>query len=132
MPLLSDTQDIRGLSRMVHAIDSMTSRATTVGVVGGAVIAGLVALTVMGFSSSAQSVFSAVIAAVTVAMVFVIQHTQNRQQLALQIKLDELLRAIPQADDRFVHVEASAEEELEALEHRHVETHAAVRGRPKR
>ena len=81
----------------------------------------------MGFSSSAQSVFSAVIAAVTVVMVFVIQHTQNRQQLALQIKLDELLRAMPQADDRFVHVEASAEEELVALEHRHVETHAAVR-----
>ena len=60
-------------------------------------------------------------------MVFVIQHTQSRQQLALQIKLDELLRALPQADDRFVHVEASTEEELEALEHRHVETHAAVR-----
>ena len=60
-------------------------------------------------------------------MVFVIQHTQGRQQLALQIKLDELMRALPQADDRFVHDEASTEEGLEALEHRHVETHAAVR-----
>jgi len=47
--------------------------------------------------------------------------------MALQIKLDELVRALPQADDRFVHVEASNDEELLELEHRHVETHSAIR-----
>jgi low affinity Fe/Cu permease len=126
MPL-TDANDIRGFSRMVHAVDSMTSKASTVGIVVALVAVGLVALAITGLSNSAQSVFATVIAAVTVVMVFVIQHTQNRQQLALQIKLDELLRAIPQADDRFVHVEASTAEELEALEHRHIETHNAVR-----
>ncbi len=94
-----------------------------VALVAGAL--GVVAIT--GFSSSVQLVFTTIVAAVTAVMVFVIQHTQSRQQLALQIKLDELLRAMPQADDRFVHVEASAEEELLELEHRHVETHAAIR-----
>jgi low affinity Fe/Cu permease len=127
MPLVSDTNDIHGFSRTVHTVDSMTSRAITVAVVAALVAAGLVTLAIVGLSNTAQSVFTTLIAAVTVVMVFVIQHTQSRQQLALQIKIDELLRAIPQADDRFVHVEASAAEELEALEHRHVETHAAVR-----
>jgi low affinity Fe/Cu permease len=126
MPLSTDA-DIRGFSRVVHTVDSLTSRAMTVAVVVVLVAVALVAVVVTGISSTAQSVFTTVIAGVTVVMVFVIQHTQSRQQLALQIKLDELLRALPQADDRFVHVEASADEELEALEHRHVETHAAVR-----
>ncbi len=126
MPLSPDA-DIRGFSRVVHTIDSVTSRAVTVAVVTLLVAAALVAVAATGASSAVESGFTIVVAAVTVVMVFVIQHTQSRQQLTLQIKLDELLRALPQADDRFVHVEASADEELEALEHRHLETHAAIR-----
>ena len=38
-------------------------------------------------------------------MVFIIQNTQNRDAKAMQLKLDELLRAVPQAREAFMDVE---------------------------
>ena len=60
-------------------------------------------------------------------MVFTIQHTQSREQAATQLKLDELIRALPGADDHLVHVEAGADAELADIEQRHLEHHRAVR-----
>ena len=71
--------------------------------------------------------FESVSSAVTLAMVFVIQHTQHRSQQATQLKLDELIRSLPQADDRVVRVEASSEAEIGELEQRVVEHHRAQR-----
>jgi low affinity Fe/Cu permease len=48
-------------------------------------------------------------------MVFAIQHTQSREQLVTQRKLDELLRAQPGADDRLIAAEEASDEELDAL-----------------
>jgi len=48
-------------------------------------------------------------------MVFAIQHTQARQESATQRKLDELLRALPAADNRLIAVEQGPDAELEAL-----------------
>jgi low affinity Fe/Cu permease len=42
---------------------------------------------------------------VTLVMVFAIQHTQAREQAASQRKLDELLRALPGAQERFMMLE---------------------------
>lgn len=42
---------------------------------------------------------------VTLVMVFVIQHTQGREQAATQRKLDELLRAVPTADESLMMLE---------------------------
>jgi len=39
--------------------------------------------------------FEALAAAVTLVMVFALQHTQMRQQAAVQRKLDEILRVLP-------------------------------------
>ena len=47
-------------------------------------------------------------------MVFAIQHTQARQQSATQRKLDELLRALPSADNTLISVEEAPDHELEA------------------
>ena len=52
---------------------------------------------------------------VTLVMVFAIQHTQSRQQLATQRKLDELLRTQPAADDHLIGAEDAPDEELQAL-----------------
>jgi low affinity Fe/Cu permease len=64
---------------------------------------------------------------VTVVMVFVLQHTQRREQLAFQLKLDELVHASPGADDRLVAVEASSDDEILGLEERRIEQHVAAR-----
>jgi low affinity Fe/Cu permease len=50
---------------------------------------------------------------VTLVMLFVIQHTQSRHQLALQLKLDELIRTSPAADDQVVRIEAADVDELD-------------------
>jgi len=119
--------DVHGLSRLVHAIGAATSRATASVLALGVVAVAVVAISIVGFTSDLQFVFTTFAAAVTLVMVFVIQHTQSRQQLALQIKLDELLRALPQADDHFVHIEVGSDDELEELESRTTAHHAAVR-----
>jgi low affinity Fe/Cu permease len=52
---------------------------------------------------------------VTFLMVFLIQNTQNREGLALQAKLDELICATQEANNRLVAVERLPEEEVETI-----------------
>ena len=52
---------------------------------------------------------------VTFLMVFLIQHTQNRDTLAVQLKLSELIMAVEDAEDRLATAEDLSEEELEQL-----------------
>lgn len=56
---------------------------------------------------------------VTFLMVFLIQNTQNRDAVAMQIKLDEIIRAIEQADDDIIDVEDDTERELKELKDRY-------------
>ena len=117
----------RGISGVVHRIDALTSRATTAGLVAVALVACALAAVAFGVPDSWLAKFSAGAAAITLVMVFVIQHTQSREQLATQLKLDELIRALPQADDHLVHVEEGSDDELRELEKRQVDHHVAVR-----
>lgn len=87
----------------------------------------LVVLAIAGFPESWEVLFSTIVAAITVVMVFVLHHTQRREQAATQLKLDELIRALPQADDRFVRVQASEDDEVAELEQGLIEHHHATR-----
>lgn len=68
-----------------------------------------------GFPSWWQVALYSTSSAVTVVMVFAIQHTQRREQLVTQRKLDELVRAQPQADNRMIRAEAATDDELDDL-----------------
>jgi low affinity Fe/Cu permease len=48
-------------------------------------------------------------------MVFLIQHSQNRESAAIRLKLDELIRAIEGADNRLLGADDMDEAELERL-----------------
>jgi low affinity Fe/Cu permease len=48
-------------------------------------------------------------------MVFLIQNTQNRDTLALQIKLSELILALKSADDQVADIEDATDEVLEEV-----------------
>jgi len=48
-------------------------------------------------------------------MLFVIQHLQARDRTVMQRKLDEILRSLPNADNRVIAVEEAPDDELEAL-----------------
>ena len=57
---------------------------------------------IFGFSDTWQLVINTSTTIVTFLMVFVIQNTQNRDAKATQIKLDELIRAVHDARNRFI------------------------------
>jgi low affinity Fe/Cu permease len=114
-------------SRLLHAVDALTTRAGVAVLVAIAVVATWFVVLIDHFDEQIQLAFATVCSGITVTMVFVIQHTQRRAQQATQLKLDELIRSLPQADDRVVKVEASSDAELGELEDRVVEHHRAQR-----
>ena len=58
-----------------------------------------------GFSDTWQLIANTGTTIITFLMVFIIQNTQNRDAKAMQLKLDELLRAVPDARKAFMDVE---------------------------
>jgi low affinity Fe/Cu permease len=71
---------------------------------------------VFGFSDTWQLVINTGTTIVTFLMVFLIQNTQNRDQRALQLKLDELLRAVEGAREQmFAGIEERDEQRLEEV-----------------
>jgi len=65
------------------------------------------------YSDTWQLVINTGTTIVTFLMVFLIQNTQNRDTLALQIKLSELILALQGADDKVADIEDATDEELE-------------------
>ena len=68
------------------------------------------------FSDTWQLVINTGTTIVTFLMVFVIQNTQNRDAKAIQLKLDELIRALKGARNKLVDLEDLSDEELKKLE----------------
>ena len=75
------------------------------------------------FSETWQLVINTGTTIITFLMVFLIQNTQNRDGLALQTKLDELIRATTGAEDEFIGIEKLTDKELEAM-HEHCKARA--------
>ena len=70
---------------------------------------------IFGFSDTWQLVINTSTTIVTFLMVFLIQNTQNRDTEALQLKLDELIRAVEQADNCLLDLEELDEKELDGI-----------------
>ncbi|ADG11747.1 low affinity iron permease family protein [Caulobacter segnis] len=68
-----------------------------------------------GFSETWQLVINTGTTIVTFLMVFLIQNTQNRDGVALQTKLDELIRATTDAENEFIGIEKLTDKELEVM-----------------
>jgi low affinity Fe/Cu permease len=117
-------------SRLVHRADLVTTHPGVALTVTVIVVAALLVVALTGFDESLQFIFCTICAAATVVMVFVLQHTQRRSQQALQLKLDELLRALPGADDRIVRIEAAGDAEIDELEANSLRHHDAIRSEP--
>jgi low affinity Fe/Cu permease len=67
-----------------------------------------------GFSDTWQLVINTTTTIVTFLMVFLIQNTQNRDNAAIQAKLDEIIRT-SDSDNKFIGIEHMSDEELEAI-----------------
>ena len=67
------------------------------------------------YSDTWQLVINTGTTIVTFLMVFLIQNTQNRDTLAIQLKLSELVLAMKEADNEFASIEDLTDEELQEL-----------------
>jgi len=107
-------------SRLLHRVGEVAAHAGA-GVVASLLVAGWLALGLRtGFPEWWQTTLYVTTGSVTFVMVFVIQHTQQRQTAATQRKLDELLRSSEPADSTLIAVEEASDAELKALTRQHV------------
>jgi low affinity Fe/Cu permease len=102
-------------SRMLHQGRAATTHPGA-GAVAAVLLSGWLILGVVyGFPHWWELVLYSVTSSITLLLVFALQHTQARQESATQRKLDEILRSLPQADNRLIAVEDAADAELAAL-----------------
>src|ERR1700710_1722316 len=100
-------------SQVLHVIDRLASRPLLAVVVVGMDLIWVLGSIAFGFPGRLETIFQTLVAAVTLAMVFVIQHTQAREQVATQRKLDEILRALPDADNTLIAFEDASDSEIQ-------------------
>ncbi len=81
----------------------------------GIILVWVVTGPIFQFSDTWQLIINTGTTIVTFLMVFLIQNAQNRDAAAMQAKLDELLRAVGAARDRFIGVEHLTEREIELI-----------------
>ena len=67
------------------------------------------------YSDTWQLIINTGTTIVTFLMVFLIQNSQNRDAAAMQAKLDELLRAVDKARERFIGIEHLTDQQIELL-----------------
>ena len=115
-------------SRVLHRLGDIAARSTAGVLAALFVVAWAVVGLALGYPSWWLTVLYSVTGSVTFVMVFVIQHTQERQTLATQRKLDELIRSSDSADDALIAVEEAGDEMLHALNHRDLADRAAAAG----
>jgi low affinity Fe/Cu permease len=82
----------------------------------GLIAAWLITGPLFGFSDTWQLVINTGTTIVTFLMVFLIQQTQNKDGLAMQLKLNELVAAMEGASNRLIAVERLTEPELRTLQ----------------
>lgn len=107
-------------SQLLHSLDSWASRPWLVVLLVFADALWMALSVLAGFPEREEAIFHTVVDALTLALVFVLQHTQAREQAATQRKLDEILRALPGAEKSMITLEEGSDDELQraALRHR--------------
>ena len=102
-------------SKFAQATSHWTGHPTTFLLAVTIVVLWVVTGPLFNYSDSWQLVINTGTTIVTFLMVFLIQNTQNRDTLALQLKLSELVLAMKGAENKFAAIEDMSDEELEAL-----------------
>jgi low affinity Fe/Cu permease len=98
----------------------------------GVIVAWAVTGPIFGWSDTWQLIINTGTTIVTFLMVFLIQNTQNRDTEAIQLKLDELIRATKRARNTLLDLEELSEEELDKLreEFRRLAEHKRLKRKP--
>ena len=104
-----------GLERFSAAVTRWTGGTSAFAVALAVVLIWAATGPVFGYSNTWQLVINTGTTIVTFLMVFLIQRSQNKESLAVQVKLNELLAAQHGASNRLINVEDLSEAEIAAL-----------------
>jgi low affinity Fe/Cu permease len=102
-------------SQFAHATSVWTGNPVAFLLAVAVVIVWIASGPFFNYSDTWQLVINTGTTIVTFLMVFLIQNTQNRDTLAIQLKLSELVLAMKGAENRFAAIEDLSDEELQAL-----------------
>jgi low affinity Fe/Cu permease len=80
------------------------------------------------YSDTWQLVVNTITTLITFLMVFLIQRTQNKDSLAIQLKLNELIASIEGSSNRLLNIEDLSEQEIEILRKRYKSLAHRTRG----
>jgi low affinity Fe/Cu permease len=108
------------LEKFAQTVTHWTGTSAAFALAAGAIVVWLVTGPVFEYSNTWQLVINTGTTIVTFLMVFLIQRSQNKEALALHLKLNELLAAVEGASNRLINVEDLTEAEVQTL-HRHFE-----------
>jgi low affinity Fe/Cu permease len=114
---------------LARYISTLAGRPGAFAIAAGVIVLWAASGPLFGFSDTWQLIVNTSTTIVTFLMVFVIQNTQNRDTAAIQVKLDELIRATQGAHNALLDLEELEEEQLRAYVKRYEELAAGARER---
>ncbi len=114
-------------ARFAKATSRLAGRPSTFAFAALIILAWAVTGPVFHYSDTWQLVINTSTTIVTFLMVFLIQNTQNRDTYAIQIKLDELIRASQGAHNAMLDLEELEEKELEMFRQRYCDLASQAR-----
>ena len=112
-----------------RSIATLVGRPAAFAIAVAAIVAWAASGPLFGFSDTWQLIINTSTTIITFLMVFVIQNTQNRDTAAIQIKLDEIIRATEGAHNAVLDLEQLDEEQLQLYLRRYEELAAEARER---
>lgn len=110
------TSQLTFSSKLLYHIDFYSSLPIVSITVVGLFLLSIIFGVFLRFSNAWMNTFVVTESTVTLLMVFTIQHTQGREQVATQRKLDELLRATPGAAESLMMLEEAPREFMMQVE----------------
>lgn len=114
-------------TRMAMAVAKAAGKPATFVAAAGIVVIWAASGPIFGFGDTWQLVINTGTTIVTFLMVFLIQNTQNRDTEAMQIKLDELIKALKGANDALLDLEELDEKTLDSIRRQYLNTAAKAR-----
>ena len=109
------TKSRNWFTRLTKATARTTGRPLTFGLAASVVVVWAATGPLFAFSDTWQLVINTGTTIVTFLMVFLIQSTQNRDTEAMQVKLDEIIRAIGNAKNELLDLEEMDQDALEKI-----------------